>query len=146
MRAFVREVCLSDTLKILVDRFAECVTMRSAALRRGDSDEANRFVRECVAIFWQLASFGNQGRDALAILFMHPLNSVRVASAAWLLRYKHDEAMQVLRAVAEGQDMDAFRAQQCMKRWEEGEWQLDPAPGGSMCNAGADPREPPPTL
>jgi hypothetical protein len=119
---------LADSLKALVDQFAELVALRSAALKHANSDEANRCARMTVAVFHELTSFGDAGRDALSRLFSHPSNSVRVAAAAWLLRHRHLEAMDVLREVARGDDMDAFRAQECMKRWNEGAWQLDPAP------------------
>ncbi|MGH7139339.1 MAG: DUF2019 domain-containing protein [Pirellulales bacterium] len=112
----------------LVDRFAELVLLRSAALKRADSDEANRHSRELATVFRRLASRGDAGRNALGRLFEHESRAVRSTAAAWLLRHKHDDAMRVLRDVALGGDMEAFCAQQCIKRWEEGEWQLDPPP------------------
>ncbi|MGH7139340.1 MAG: DUF2019 domain-containing protein [Pirellulales bacterium] len=134
---------MNDQIDILVDRFADLVGRRSAALKRADSDEANRCARKSVAAFRELTAFGDVGRDALARLFSHPLVSVRLAAAAWLLRHKHDEAIRVLRDIAQGDDFNAFRAQECIKRWQEGSWQLDPVPSNGGPTTAAPPSEPP---
>lgn len=39
---------------------------------------------------------------------------------------KPDEAMAILWKAAAGESLVAFEAQQCLKRWAEGAWHLDP--------------------
>jgi hypothetical protein len=47
-------------------------------------------------------------------------------AAAHLLRYRTAEAKAVLEEVAKGEGLVSFKAEQALKRWEEGTWALDP--------------------
>ncbi|NRD49371.1 hypothetical protein [Corallococcus exiguus] len=57
----------------------------------------------------------------------HARADVRVAAAAYLLRYRTHEAKAVLEHAAGGEGLAAFEASEVLKRWEEGAWNLDPA-------------------
>lgn len=120
----------AHTPEELVEQFAYHEMAQRECLKRGDSIAGNRHARARSAVFEELVTrYGDEGRDALAALLRHSEPGVRAMAAAYLLRYKHREAMEVLREVAaSGPSFSAFCAQQAMKRWEEGEWQLDPDP------------------
>ena len=65
------------------------------------------------------------GLDALSELLAHESPDVGSAAAAFLLRYKTEEALAVLREVAQRPGLIGFEASEAIKRWEEGEWHLD---------------------
>jgi len=43
-----------------------------------------------------------------------------------MLRYRMRESLEVLQAEAKGAALIAFEASEAIKRWEEGDWHLDP--------------------
>jgi Domain of unknown function (DUF2019) len=114
------------TLEQLVEKFAHHTVAQTEAIWRGDAKTGNRHARQRVAAFKQLRAQGDAGRDALAVLLGHPNVDVRTMAAAYLLRHRTQEAVAVLEQAAKGQGLIAFQAQQCLKRWEEGSWALDP--------------------
>jgi hypothetical protein len=114
-------------LDALVEQFARQVQAEAEAGARGDFQSANRYVDAYLAVFDELRTHGDMGRDALAALFKHPRLDVRVTAAAFLLRHRTEEARAVLEEAAKGKGVVPFEAQQALKRWEEGSWALDPA-------------------
>ncbi|MES1213014.1 MAG: hypothetical protein ABUL64_00370 [Singulisphaera sp.] len=114
-------------LRQCVEEFANSIEAQTDAIRRGDSEFANVHAQRYIAAFEKLRKSGNSGRDALAALFVHPRADVRTAAAAFLLRHNTDEALDVLRReAAAGTGFASFEASQAIKRWEEGDWNLDP--------------------
>ncbi|MFE8598320.1 DUF2019 domain-containing protein [Archangium violaceum] len=113
------------SIEKLVDDFAEHVAAQTDAIFRGDARTGNKHEKRYVAAFEKLRSHGDKGREALAVLFMHPRMDVRVAAAAHLLRYRTAEAKAVLQEIAKGEGLAAFEAAESLKRWEEGTWALD---------------------
>jgi hypothetical protein len=110
----------------LLEQFAEHVAAQTDAIWRGDARTGNKHARKYGAAVDELLANGNAGRDALCVLLNHPRMDVRVMAAAHLLRYRTAEAKAVLEEAAKGQGLIPFGAQQCLKRWEEGTWALDP--------------------
>ena len=88
----------------------------------------NAFATKSSRAFQKLVQqYGDAGRDAFAILMTDLRPDVRVTAAAYLLRYRHKEAMQVLRqGASQLKGMTGFEAGEAIKRWNEGVWQLDP--------------------
>ncbi len=113
-------------LEKLVAEFARHVEAGTDAVLRGDSKAGNRHATRSIAAFKKLRALGNAGRDALSVLLEHPRMDVRVAAAAFLLRYRTKEAKAVLEEAAKGEGMVPFEAQQALQRWEECTWALDP--------------------
>lgn len=113
-------------LEKLVEQFAENVAAQTDAIWQGDARTGNKHAKKYIVAFDKLRAHGDAGRDALAALFHHPRMDVRVAAAAYLLRYKTTEARAVLEEAAKGQGMVPFEAGQALLRWEEGTWALDP--------------------
>jgi hypothetical protein len=113
-------------LEELVAKFSNAVRGQDDALRAHDHERGNRLAKEYVQAFEELRRYGNEGRDALAVLLLSEEPSVRVMAASFLLRHKEKEARAVLEeAVREG-GMAGFEASQALARWSEGEWNLDP--------------------
>jgi hypothetical protein len=117
---------MAVTLEQLVESFAQHTVAQTEAIWRGDAKTGNKHARQVSAAFKKLCTHGNAGRDALAVLLAHPNVDVRTTAAAFLLRYRTQEAVAVLEQAARGQGLIAFEAQQCLMRWEEGTWALDP--------------------
>ncbi len=115
------------TLEQLVAAFAAHVQAQTEQIVGGNVKLGNSHAKKAIALFLQLRSQGDAGRDALAVLFTHPRMDVRVSAAALLLRHRTAEAKAVLEAAAQGQGLVPFEASEALKRWEDGTWALDPA-------------------
>lgn len=114
-------------INALVHTFEEAVLASEAAWSRGDTPAGNRHASRSTRAFFELIiKFGDTGRDALARLLSHQEVYVRTTAAAYLLRYKHAEAMRVLKEAAASGGKGAFEAQQAIDRWNEKDWHLDP--------------------
>lgn len=118
--------CLAMKLEQLVEEFAQNVSAQTDAILRGDPRTGNRHATRYVKAFKKLRQAGNSGRDALAVLLIHPRIDVRVAAAAYLLRHRTQEAQGVLAQAAAGEGLAALEAQQVLKNWQNGTWALDP--------------------
>lgn len=117
----------SDQLQKLVVEFAENVAAQTDVMKTGDATTGNKHAKRYIKAFEALRRMGDQGRDALVPLMQHHRVDVRAMAAAFLLRYRHDEARRVLEEIARGRGFQAFAANESLKRWEEKTWQLDPA-------------------
>lgn len=115
--------------RMLVAQFADDVAKQTDAIWAGDHRTGNRHAKRYIATFRKLRAMGDVGRDALVVLLAHERPDVRVMAAAYLLRHRTGEALEVLREAAKGSGLIAFEASQTMKRWAEGTWALDPPEG-----------------
>jgi hypothetical protein len=116
-----------NRIEKLVQQFAENVAAQTDAIRRGDPKSGNRHAKRYIQAFESLRSLGDEGRDALVPLMHEGGDDVRAMTAAFLLRYREDDARRVLQDLARGDGLVAFGASETLKRWEEKTWQLDPA-------------------
>jgi aminoglycoside phosphotransferase family enzyme len=115
-----------QTLAVLVERFAENVLAQNRAIADGDATRGNYHARLYIDAFARLRQAGDVGRDALLQLLEHEDANVRVTTAAFLLRHRTADATAVLRAAAPGPaGLARLGAQQTLKRWQEGTWELD---------------------
>lgn len=110
----------------LVKEFGDCVAAQEAAITETDPIKGNKFAKRYIAAFEKLRSFGDRGRDALAVLLDDSRPEVRVMAAAYLLRHCGDRARAVLERESTGKGRIAFGAVQALQRWKEGTWALDP--------------------
>ncbi len=108
-----------------VDQFADSTVMQTDAILTGDARIGNKYAERRVAAFAKLRALGDDGREALLRLLNHPRRDVRVGAAAYLLRYRTDMALAVLREESKGKGLASFEAEQAIRRWEEGDWHLD---------------------
>ena len=109
----------------LVSEFRESLIRQTDTIWN-EGGSGNAFARKSIRAFEKLREHGNAGRDAFAILMTDLRPDVRVAAAAYMLRYRHDEAMEVLRQAAGRESMVGFSEGEAIKRWNEGVWSLDP--------------------
>lgn len=114
------------TAEDLVAEFAANVAAQTDAIWAGDARTGNKHAKRYIGAFEQLRKLGDPGRDALATLFQHERPDVRVGAASFLLRHRTEEAKAVLWREATGKGLVSFEASQCLKRWAEGTWALDP--------------------
>ena len=110
----------------LVTEFELNVRAQADAIARGDSKSGNKYAKKYIEAFEELRRHGDAGRAALLPLLSHYRSEVRVMSAAYLLRYRTEDAKAVLEREASGKGLTAFAAGQALRRWEEGSWSLDP--------------------
>jgi hypothetical protein len=75
------------SLEELVGEFAHHVQAQSQEIFKGDAKTGNKHAKKALAAFLKLHAYGDTGRNALAVLFMHPSMDVRTAAAAFLLRH-----------------------------------------------------------
>lgn len=111
----------------LAEQFARHTAEQTDAIFRGDARIGNKHARQRIAAFKKLRTYGNAGRDALALLLTHSRMDIRGMAAVYLLRYRTAEAKAVLLEIAKGEGLAAFEASEALKRWDEGTWALDPA-------------------
>jgi hypothetical protein len=117
-----------NTLEQCVEIFAKNVASQSEAIMEGNSKKGNRDAKRYISAFQTLRQYGNEGLEALTVLLRHSRPDVRGAAACFLLRCQTQESLTVLKEVAQLGGLAGFEAQECMKRWDEGTWQLDPEP------------------
>lgn len=117
---------LVTQLEKLVEEFARNVAAQTEAISRGEARTGNKHAAKYIAAFKKLRAHGDAGRDALAVLFTHPDMDVRTTAAAFLLRYRTEDAKAILTEAAKSKGLVAFESVEALKRWEEGAWALDP--------------------
>lgn len=117
---------MTKSIQSLVEDFAKHCLAQREALNRDDVAVANRHAdRNSTTWHALIDEYGDAGRDGVASLLRHPSVEVRVLAAAYLLRYKTEEATHVLE---EAKVAGHFGAEQALERWREGTWKLDPVP------------------
>jgi len=115
---------MSKSIPELVDDFVKHFLAQNEAIDHGDVSAGNRHARGINAAWDALIDqYGDAGRDGLAPLLKHPRADVRVLAAAFLLRYKTEEATRVLNEAAAA---DNLAAEVTLKNWRNGTWELDP--------------------
>lgn len=114
-------------IESLVIEFADNVCAQSECIQRGDATTGNKHARKYIRALERLREFGDEGRDALAPLMHDSRDDVRLMAAVFLLRHRHAEARAVLETLASAnKGLASFGADQALKRWDEGTWDLDP--------------------
>lgn len=117
-------------LQELVDVYVDAIIQQAECILQGNARKGNKFADRYVAAMEKLLNHGDAGRDALVPLLRHQHDDVRVKTAALLLRYRHHEAVAVLEAAAQqSRGFAALGAEQTLKRWRDGTWNLDGTPG-----------------
>lgn len=91
-----------DTPDRLVQEFADGIAAQSEAQKEGDVRTGNRHARRYIRAFEALRALGDAGRNAVVTLLSHERTDVRAMTAAFLLRYRDDEARRVLEELAQG--------------------------------------------
>lgn len=109
----------------IVDLIAEASIKRNEAVIHGDAKAARKYGNKVITEWKRLLKFGDHGKEKLCKLLTHENPSARVAAASFLLEFRTEEALGILRELTKGQGFVAFLAQESLKRWEEGKWALE---------------------
>lgn len=86
---------------------------------------ANKEARKLQKIFLELKSLGQPGREALLGLVSHKDLSVSLMAAVFSLKYNPDKSLKALRKLVKEHGFIGFQAEQAIKRWEEGTWNIE---------------------
>jgi hypothetical protein len=114
------------TKEELVENFAEATIAQTEAIMViGSAKLSNKAANKIILCVKKLFALGDDGKDELSRLFKHERPDVRCTVAAFLLKYKTDESLKVLKQLSKLKGLVAFEAQEAIKRWEEGNWHLD---------------------
>ncbi len=110
----------------LVDKFAESVLRQSECLNKGDWKSGNKHAKNYIKSFNEICKIGDIAKEQLKELFQHENDNVRAMAATFLLKYDTDASLEILNEIAKKPGIVGFEAQESIKRWEEGAWDLDP--------------------
>ncbi len=108
----------------LIRRFAVAARAHHGALEALDEIEANAHARVIAGLFASIVAAGDEGREALLLLVASDEPEVAGMAAVYSLRYRPEVCLAVLRRLAAGEGLLAFRAAAALSRWEEGAWEL----------------------
>lgn len=110
----------------LVARFSKAVKMQWQEMQLGNAKQGNHFAKIYINSFKTITKeFGDSGREKLASLLSDPDDCVKEMTAAFLLKYKHQESYEILSQLASKGGFIGLGAGECLKRWDEGQWKLD---------------------
>ena len=115
---------IAAKLERLVAQFAEAAVKADAATYQ-NGRIARKYSNKEIEYWEKIRQFGDEGRAALSRLLTDPRPSARIAAACYLLRFRTEESLAVLREAAQHEGLVPFTASECLKRWEEGAWNLD---------------------
>jgi len=116
---------MSVNIEKLVEEFAKAIIKQNEAIMKGNYKLGNKYAKKYIKCYQQLFKVGEEGKEALAKLFNHDDIGVREMAAVVLLKYKTEEALKILRELANKPGLIGFGASEAIKRWEEGTWNLE---------------------
>jgi hypothetical protein len=105
--------------------FSESAKKHYDAILAGDSRSANAQAKKVHKFFLEIVKQGEDARKALADLVDDEILPVAVMAAVYSLKYSPERALAVLQKIAKEPGVHGFRAEQAIKRWTEGSWQLE---------------------
>jgi hypothetical protein len=108
----------------LVESFINAA-IKHQVLSLKDWKTANREAKELQRIFLELKSIGRPGREALLALVKSEKPSVALMASVYSLKYDTKKSMKTLKSLAKEADFIGFQAEQAIKRWEEGTWNIE---------------------
>ena len=113
-----------DKIQELIDKFIQ------AAKKHQDSSLANWRMANLEAkklqqIFLELIVGGQMAREALLKLVDSEESGVSLMAAVYSLKYNPEKSLKTLKTLEKRPGFIGFQAEQAIKRWEEGSWQLE---------------------
>jgi hypothetical protein len=111
---------MPDSSIELVESFAAEVAAQDSCIDRGDSASGNAHAQRYVSAARTLLDGGDDSVDAFTKLLAHSNPSVRVMAAAFLLKNRTKQAVEVLTVAAEGSGRAALGAQMTLDRFARG--------------------------
>ena len=111
-----------DRLRRLINRFATAAKAHHEALEVLDDVDANRHARLIAGLYDAIVREGEAGREGLLTLLDSRDDAVAGMVAVYSLSYRPERCVAVLRRIAAGEGLLAFRASVALQRWENGDW------------------------
>jgi hypothetical protein len=108
-----------------VNDFVQAAKKHYAATMMGDPETTNRYARKLHGIFQKIVALGNDARDKLLAKTDDDDAAVAAMAAVYSLKYNTEKSLAALKRIASDPGIIGFEAQQAIKRWEEGAWQLE---------------------
>jgi hypothetical protein len=122
---------IADWINVFVDS-----VLKYSDLIFKDSNAANHQYERFTEAVRQLGQFGDDGLSKLAGLLNDERIVIRVTAASYLIHFRTDEALRVLRAAAKQENRAvSMLAIVTLKRWETGSY-LDPVTGKEVKRKG----------
>ena len=118
-------VAATEKTEKLAAELVDAAIRGDEAVMAGDSKQARKQSKILVKKWESICEIGYEAKEVLAQQLHHPNPSARSAVAAFLLKFRHEEAMAVLKELAKGDGLVPFQCQEAIKRWEEGTWSLE---------------------
>lgn len=110
-----------DRLNLLIKRFSVAAKAHNEALLALDEECANRHVLLINGLYEAIVREGEIGKEMLLTLVDSSDDAVAGMAAVYSIKYSPDRCVAVLRRLAAGEGLLAFRASVALQRWEEGE-------------------------
>lgn len=115
---------IDTKLQKLVEEFADAA-VKADTFTYENGRMARKYSNKEIECWKKIRQLGDEGREALCRLLTDPRHSARIAAACYLLKFRTEQALAVLREAAQHEGLVPFTASECLKRWEEGAWNLD---------------------
>lgn len=108
-----------------VNDFVQAAKKHYAATMTGDHESANRQAKELHKAFQNIVALGSDARDALLAKTNDDDAAVAAMAAVYSLKHNTERSLTALKRIAADPGLIGLEAQQALKRWEEGTWQLE---------------------
>ena len=109
----------------LIADFVKAAKKHHEATMQGYWPETNKQAKRISKTFRDLVEIGESARQALLALVDSDDLAVASAAAVFSLKYDTERSQVALRRIAKEPGIIGFGAEQALKRWEEGAWQLE---------------------
>jgi len=117
----------AERLARMVGRFAVAARAHQHSLEEMDEERGGGHVRVLTGLYAAIVREGERGVEALLALLDSEDDVVAGMAAVFSLGSCTERSLAVLRRLAEGEGLLAFRARCAVDLWERGEWRQ---PGG----------------
>jgi hypothetical protein len=108
-----------------VSSFADAAKKHYDAELVGDYKTANTQAKKIHKSFTEIVKLGEDARKALLDLVDTEVLPIAAMAATYSLKYRPERALAVLEKIAKEPGLIGFEAEQAIKRWKEGSWQLE---------------------
>lgn len=102
----------------LVEEFARVVGERDPSLFANKGRRYRKLADRSIKLAEKIWSYGDEGREAMAVLLDHPDPNVASEAAAYLVGWD-SRALDVLRECAKRDDFLGWVSRECLERWKE---------------------------
>ncbi len=115
-----------DDIDQLIADFVKTAKKSHEATLSGDSRKVNIQAKRIHHVFKKISMIGNSAREALLKQVDNDDDAVASLAATYSLKYNTEKAKAALKRISENNTgILGFGAEQALKRWQEGTWQLE---------------------